>query len=96
MILTCNLSNQLQIPESANHNQTIQHSTRIKYPPAYLKDHTCNSCNDAPNHSPLGMKYPISQYMYYSNVSPSHSHYVMSLNNLTEPKTYVEANKFEC
>ncbi|MCH84640.1 retrovirus-related Pol polyprotein from transposon TNT 1-94, partial [Trifolium medium] len=40
--------------------------------------------------------YPISTYHSFSNLSPNHHAYTVSLTRTTEPKSYLEASKFEC
>jgi len=68
-------------------------STRNKIALAYLKDYvssTTNSINASTS------PYPISNYISYANISPSHSCFAMSLHTDPEPKTFTEANKHEC
>ncbi|KAK2387257.1 putative mitochondrial protein [Trifolium repens] len=64
-------------------------STRISHTPAYLKDYVCNSISK-------NVLYPISDYVSYTNLSPSHCTYACSLSTETEPKSYAEASKFKC
>jgi hypothetical protein len=47
----------------------------------------------ANNHHSL---YPISEFVSYTNLSPSHCHYTCSLSTQIEPKSYAEASKFDC
>jgi hypothetical protein len=40
--------------------------------------------------------YPISDFVSYTNLSPSHSLFACSLSTQIEPKSYAEASKFAC
>jgi hypothetical protein len=40
--------------------------------------------------------YPISNYVSHHELSNLHSHFFMSIHSNPEPKTYIEASKFEC
>ena len=68
-------------------------STRNKTAPAYLKDYVSSATNSI--HASLS-PYPISNYISYANISPSHSCFAMSLHTHPEPKTFTEANKHDC
>ena len=71
---------------------TIRHSSKNKTSPSYLKDYIC------PNKSSASVNnlHSISNYISYHNISDPHSHFILSLHVHPEPKTYVEANKFDC
>jgi hypothetical protein len=71
-------------------------SSRVKYQPSHLKDYVCASFKDTPNQSSSGIPYPISDFVSYSNLSPSYCRYSLSLTTNTEPKSYNEASKYEC
>ncbi|XP_024626656.1 uncharacterized protein [Medicago truncatula] len=70
----------------------IRCSSRNKISPSYLKDYIC------PHKSSTSVNnlYSISNYVSYHNISNPHSHFILSLHAHNEPKTYTEANKFEC
>lgn len=61
-------------------------STRPKHTPAYLHDYQCH----------VTTKYPISNYLSYQNLSPSHRSFALSLTTMTEPSCYTEAKKHQC
>ncbi|KAK2459095.1 putative mitochondrial protein [Trifolium repens] len=71
-------------------------STRSKQPPSHLKDYICSSITDHPRQQSSGSLYPLSKYISYSKLSPSHCLYALSLTVHTEPKSYAEAVKFDC
>ncbi|KAI5390134.1 hypothetical protein KIW84_075458 [Lathyrus oleraceus] len=61
----------------------------------HLKDYVCASFNDIPNQFSSGTSYPISNFLTYSNISPSQYCFSLSLTIHTEPNTFNEASKFE-
>ena len=71
----------------------VRLSTRNKSAPTYLKDYVCPITNSMHASS---SPYPISNYLSYANLSPSHSCFAMSLHTHTKPKTFTEANKHDC
>jgi len=76
------------IPHSLDIHQSPRKSSRNKTTPVYLEDYVCNHLHASP--------YPISNYVTHNNLSNTHSHFVMSLHSQIEPKTFDEANKFDC
>jgi len=57
-----------------------------------LKDFICANKSSASVNS----LHSISKFFSYHNISNPHSHFILSLHAHTEPKSYTEANKFEC
>ena len=77
-------------------NDGTRGSSRVRRQPSYLADYHCNSVTngtDLPSSSPL---YPVSQYVSYSNLSPTHKSFILAISTDTEPESYAEACKFEC
>jgi len=63
-------------------------STRTSNTPAYLQDYVCNNI-----HASL---YPITNYVSHNKLSDQHSCFVLSLHSNPDPKSFTEANKFDC
>ncbi|GAU49938.1 hypothetical protein TSUD_290950 [Trifolium subterraneum] len=66
---------------------------REKHKPSYLEDFVCNSSTSLEPSSSSGIPYPISSFHSLAHLSPSHTAYIVSLTQHTEPKTYLEACK---
>ncbi|XP_058761005.1 uncharacterized protein LOC131634366 [Vicia villosa] len=77
-------------------NPTPRVSSRARHPPSHLKDYVCATFNDAQTDSSSGTPNSISNFLSYSNISPSHSRFIFSISTNDEPKTYKEACKFDC
>lgn len=67
---------------------STRQSTRVSNTPAYLQDYICNSA-----HVSL---YPITNYVSHNKLSNQHVSFVLSLHSNPEPKSFTEANKFDC
>jgi len=63
-----------------------------KTPHSFLKDYICHNKTS----TPVNNMHSISNYVSYHNISNPHSHFILSFHAHTEPKSYIEANKFEC
>ena len=76
----------------------IIRSSRIRHPPSHLKDFVCHVSNQSssPPSSTDFLSYPITDSLSYNKLSNQHLHSVFSLQTHTEPKSYVEASKFDC
>lgn len=70
--------------------EPTRQSTRNTKPPSYLVDYNCNST------SVPSTTHPISSYITYDSISPSHKAYIYSLHTLTEPSSFTEASKHSC
>jgi len=71
----------------------LRKSTRSSHPLVHLQDYVYNiSHASASSH----VSYPIFDYISYTNLSPSHCDFPLSIASQTEPSTYVEASKFTC
>lgn len=68
-------------------------SNRIRKSPSYLQDYHCNHITT--HQSSRSVKYPLSSVLSYSNLSPSYTHFILSILSHIEPKTYSKAVKHE-
>ncbi|GAU31769.1 hypothetical protein TSUD_22150 [Trifolium subterraneum] len=84
------------LPTSPDSNPTHR-STRLNHAPSYLSDYVSNQSTTSPGtKSSSGSLYPISDYHSLKNLSSIHHAFTVSLTHNTEPKSYLEACKFEC
>ena len=76
--------------ESAN----LRRSNRIAHPPSYLREFHCSlvTQQQLPNTT---SKYPLSQYLSYDSLSPSHRSFVLAVSSNIEPRFYHEAVRSE-
>lgn len=91
-------SNSSHDPLPDSHNFALR-SSRIKRKPAYLQDYHCTlvkslNCNTQSTMDNGFVLYPLSSYLSYSRLSPSHRAYSLAISNHVEPKSYHEAVKF--
>ncbi|GAU44203.1 hypothetical protein TSUD_370660 [Trifolium subterraneum] len=85
-----NTSNDNHIPDPTHK------STRVKHAPSYLSDYVCNQSNTSlAITSSIGSLYPLSNYHSFKNLSSSHHAFTVSITHNTEPKSYLEACKYE-
>jgi len=49
-----------------------------------------------PSNTNNATTYPISDFLLYNKLPNAHLHFALSLTTHTEPKSYVEASKFDC
>jgi hypothetical protein len=70
-------------------------STRPKTTPSHLKDYVCSTFIDTSTPS-SGNPHSISNFLSYTNLSSSQCRFSLSLSTHHEPKSFAEANKFEC
>ena len=86
-------------PPSPDHSPSpipspvLRISTRNSHPPIHLQDYVCQVSHASASSN---IPYPISDYLSYTNLSPSHCAFSLSIVSHTEPTTYAEANKFTC
>jgi hypothetical protein len=73
----------------------IRKSTRHKTTPSHLKDYVCSTFIDTSIPS-SGTPYSISNFVSYNNLSSPQCRFSLSLSTHHEPKSFAEANKFEC
>jgi hypothetical protein len=73
----------------------IRKSTRHKTTPSHLKDYVCSTFIDTSIPS-SGTPYSISNFVSYTNLSSPQCRFSLSLSTHHEPKSFAEANKFEC
>jgi len=76
---------------SPSQSPVLSKSTRNSNPPVHLQDYVCNL-----SHTSSAVSYPISDYISYTNILPSHCVFALSISSHTEPTTYAEASKFTC
>uniref|UniRef100_A0A2N9FVF7 Integrase catalytic domain-containing protein n=1 Tax=Fagus sylvatica TaxID=28930 RepID=A0A2N9FVF7_FAGSY len=91
-------------PSSLQNVVPLRHSTRISKAPSYLKDYHCKLAVSALPTLPFstaacsksGMPYALSSTLSYNHLClcPSHKHYALALTTLSEPSSFVQANKF--
>jgi hypothetical protein len=73
----------------------IRKSLRQKNAPSHLKDYVCNTFINSSSPSPNN-PHSISHFVSYNNLSASQYRFSLSLTTQNEPKSFNEANKFEC
>lgn len=72
---------------------------RDKRPPIWASDYICNLISEKTKlgkdcHDNQGKcKYPIENYMTYSNISPSYLHFLAAIDSVVEPYSYKQAVK---
>ncbi|MCH94050.1 retrovirus-related pol polyprotein from transposon TNT 1-94, partial [Trifolium medium] len=73
----------------------LRRSHKTRTTPQYLQDYHCNiaTTEAVPISS---VRYPLSNHMTYSHLSPAHRTFSLAISAITEPKTYREAIKHEC
>ena len=64
------------------HPEPVRRSHRVSNPPSHLKDYICSS-----------KTYPIANYVAYSQLSPQHQAYALSLTSEVEPANFQAASK---
>jgi hypothetical protein len=82
-------------PPSLPPPPALRRSSRNVNPPSHLQDYVCSLDHSSASHV-NNVSYPLHHYMSFSNLSPSHCAYSLSLDSHTEPTTYAEASKFSC
>jgi hypothetical protein len=96
-------SNQDNIPSSPTipppiippPSHSTRKSTRPKSTPLHLKDYVCSTFIDTSTPS-SGNPHCISNFVSHNNLSSSQYRFSLSLSTHNEPKSFAEANKFEC
>ncbi|MCH79800.1 retrovirus-related Pol polyprotein from transposon TNT 1-94, partial [Trifolium medium] len=86
------------LPNSETTSPSNLHTkpTRTRHAPNYLSDYVCNHSSSLGEQSSTCILYPISEYHTFSNLSPTHHAYTVSLTHTLEPTSYTEACKHEC
>jgi hypothetical protein len=74
----------------------IRKSSRTINSPSHLQDYVCNHASSSFPALSVNVKYPISDSLAYTNLSPSHCAYSLSIDLHIEPTTYDEASKHTC
>ena len=74
---------------------TTRHSSRVHYPPSYLRDYHCNLLShyggsNAPTNS---TPYPLSQVISYDSLSPSYRNLILNVTSHDEPQFYHQTVK---
>ena len=82
-------------PSSSQPLIPLRRSTRLTQRPAFLRDyHTAfTSIGTVP--SP-GIRYPLSNFLSYDNLSSFYCRFVFSISSFTEPTSYKEASHHDC
>jgi len=78
-------------PTSPSQSPFLRKSTRNSNTHIHLQDYVCNL-----SHTSSVVPYPISDYISYTNLSPSHCAFALSIASQTELTTYAGASKFTC
>ena len=91
----------LSIPTDTNTSlptqDMVRTSLRTKRPPSYLADYHCNQATSSITRSSHSqVVYPLSQYISYAALSPSHRSLSLALSVTSEPSSYEEATKHAC
>lgn len=79
------------VPQHPQSSHT-RRSNRLIKPPSYLKDFHCNLTID---NSHCRTPYPVSQYLSYDSLSPSHKHFFMAISSNYEPQYYHQALPYQ-
>ena len=74
----------------------IRRSQRQRHPPQHLSEYVCSLSSSSIDTITSSISYPISSFHSFSNLSPSHHAYSLSVTHNSEPHTYLEASKHEC
>jgi len=88
----CNTATELIIPTGYMTNPSPRRSTRAKRPPAYLQDFNIDSSST----NSVSTKYPITDFVSYSALSPNFKSLIASFSSSIEPKNYEDASKHDC
>ena len=80
-------------PQQPSPQLTIK-STRTRKPPSYLQDFHCILATLAKAAPSSLVLYPLSNYLSYDKLSPSHKHFIFSFSNIVKPKCYHQAAQF--
>ena len=82
---------------TTNSSPTLRVSSRTKKVPSYLQDYTCPSSTISASHvNKTFSSYPLSNFISHTSLSNSQHIFALSLVSQIEPKSYVEAIKFDC
>jgi len=86
------------LPSSTtNSSPTLRVSSRTKKVPSYLQDYICPPSTISASHvNKTCGSYPLSNFISHTNLSNSQHIFALSLVSQIEPKSYVEAIKFDC
>ncbi|XP_031252142.1 uncharacterized protein LOC116110042 [Pistacia vera] len=68
-----------------------RHSTRVSKPSIWSKDYICPTIKSST--SSCSIKYPISNYVSYGNISPTYLAFISSFSSLVEPTSFSKASK---
>jgi transposase InsO family protein len=77
----------------------LRQSTRAHKLPAYLQNYHCNNASSDPVslstvvQGTSSTKFPLSQVLSYSHLSPNYKSFVLNASTIREPSTYNEASK---
>ena len=71
-------------------------SQRQRLPPKHLSDYVCSLSSSSADAIASGISYLISSFHSFSNLSPTHHAYSLSITHTSEPHIYQEASKHEC
>jgi hypothetical protein len=74
----------------------LRRSSRISNPPRHLEDFHCNTVIGTHSAVSSNNVYPLSSVLSYNNCAPDYNVFCCSISAIVEPKTYIQASKFEC
>lgn len=74
----------------------LRRSSRHTAPPVKLNDYVCSNVYSGPLPSstpdpPKGTRYPLADYVSYHRYTPAYRSFVAQFNNVTEPRSYLDA-----
>ncbi|KAL2940785.1 Retrovirus-related Pol polyprotein from transposon TNT 1-94 [Bienertia sinuspersici] len=85
-------------PSSHGSTEELGRGHRVRHPPGHLKDYICHSARYSPPISTSlnssvssGTRFPIANYVQYSNFSSSHNAFLAAVTTNVEPRTFKEA-----
>ena len=69
-------------------------SARVVKPPSYLRDYRCHLLTHQSDASHSHSEYPLSKYIAYNSLSPSHKTFALTILSHFEPHFYHQAVKY--
>ena len=89
----------LDVPScSESISSPLRRSTRVSKPPTYLQDYHYKLAQSATSTSSssiasTGTSYPLSSFLSYDHLSPSHRNFALSVTAISETTSFTQANQ---